>query len=511
MKERVIRMRMSGNDVVGRLQEHPLVSAGSSKGRHVKLAELHYDTEGLELHRRGMTLVLSRQGKGWVQEIRRIGEEETLSRKGGKSWRCPVSGDDLDTAKLRKAKVARQLLGRVKPNALRLICRVDTDHTAWRVVYPDGTRLLVAAEQGEVIANNLSSAFHDLVLKLEQGDPNRLYQTALTLAYFFKPSLECGLPVERWLGGPIPEMFAVPAVDPVELGNGVSAEKGFVLNLTWAMERLATAHCAVLHGNDPVRTSAMFVVQETVARLLAQLTAHDTVLPVEVRKELDDELTWLLGEVTPACDWELFLRNTLMPFLDHFSQTGGSESVGKTAMTQRGMVQQRMLEALDSFRFTRIYLGLGNWLAGKSWQDLMDLPQKRLMARPAGDVAKSGLDRFHRQLHKLGEGFPEVKGEAMARFLDEGNLLMNTVELFGDLHGGKSYRDYRGDLEVVMAMAAIAREIEMAHEQFSLVTPGEGNPIHFLFHGWLGAQQEGLADDARHAWASFQRRSLYWQ
>lgn len=507
----MIRMLMGGHDNLARLQDHPVVRASGGKERTTKEVEIHFDTDRMDLHRRGLALKVRRAGKAWVQEIVPLADGGPVARKGRRVWRCRVADQSLDLKKMKKAKAARQLLGRIRVGQLRPVFRVDVNRHAWRLGFPDGTRLLLAIERGDLASEETKSHFDDLVLEYLDGDPVRFHQTGLTLAYALKPLLTCGLPAERWMIRRIPELLTIPPVKPLRVSGGASGEKGFVTIMEQLLERMRKGHCAVLQGSGPVRTQGVFALHRAASELRALVALYDIVLPSEIRNELDGEFQWLLGELETAVQWEAFLGDTLEPFMVHFAGHPGMDALHRSAVERRRAARDAMVLRIDDFRFTRLHLGLTNWLAGKAWNDLMDLPQQRQMRQQATSLAKVSLARYHRQVTKLGRGLPDPEREPLERILTEGTMLLEGGRFFAALFGGKGAQDFQSDLETLHGLLTALLDVERGRERFAEISPGQEDPIGYLFQGWVGARKEGFVDEVAAAWESFSRRTPYWQ
>lgn len=432
-------------------------------------------------------------------------------RKGSRVWRCRIASQSLNLRKMKKAKAACRLLGRIRVGQLRPVFRVDLDRHVWRLGFPDGSRLLLALERGDVASEETKSHFDDLVLEYLDGDPGRLHQTGLTLAYALKPLLTCGPPVERWMMHRIPDLLAIPPVTPLRVGGGASGEKGFVSIMEQLLERMHKGHCAVLQGSGSVRTQGIFVLHRAASELRALVALYDMVLPGEIRDELDEEFQWLLGELETAVQWEAFLEDTLEPFMAHFAGHSGMDALRGIAEQQRRAARDTMVRGIDDFRFTRLHLGLSNWLSAKAWNDLMDLPQQRQMRQQATSLAKVSLARYHRQVARLGERLPDPELEPLQRILIEGTMLLEGGRFFAALFGGKAARDFQGDLETLHGLLTALLDVERGQKRFAEISAGQEDPIGYLFQGWLGARKEGFVEELAAAWESFSRHTPYWQ
>lgn len=507
----MIRMLVEGADTLTRLRDHPVVRASGGKERTTKEVEIHFDTDGMDLYRQGLALKVRRKGKEWVQEIVPLSDGSPMAHKGSRAWRCRIADQSLDVEKMKKAKAARRLLGHIRVGQLRPVFHVNVDRHAWHLGFPDGTRLLLAIERGDVASEETKSHFDDLVLEYLDGDPVRLHQTGLTLAYALKSLLTCGLPVERWMIRRIPELLVIPPVKPLQVGGGASGEKGFVTIMEQLLERMHKGHCAVLQGSGSVRTQGIFTLHRAASELRALVALYDIVLPSEIRNELDGEFQWLLGELQTSVQWEAFLGDTLEPFMAHFAGQPGMDALRRSAAERRRAARDAMVPRIDDFRFTRLHLGLTNWLAAKAWNDLMDLPQQRQMRQQATSLAKVSLARYHRQVTKLGGKLPDPEREPLEQILTEGTMLLEGGRFFAALFGGKGARDFQGDLETLHGLLTALLDVELGRERFDEISPGQQDPIDYLFQGWVGARKEGLVEEVAATWESFSHRTPYWQ
>jgi len=309
----------------------------------------------------------------------------------------------------------------------------------------------------------------------------------------------------------IPELLVIPPVKPLRVGGGASGEKGFVTIMEQLLERMHKGHCAVLQGSGSVRTQGIFTLHRAASELRALVALYDIVLPSEIRIELDGEFQWLLGELQASVQWEAFLGDTLEPFMAHFAGQPGMDALRRSAAEHRRAARDAMAPRIDDFRFTRLHLGLTNWLAAKAWNDLMDLPQQRQMRQQATSLAKVSLARYHRQVTKLGGRLPDPEREPLEQILTEGTMLLEGGRFFAALFGGKGARDFQGDLETLHGLLTALLDVELGRERFAEISPGQQDPIGYLFQGWVGARKEGLVEEVAATWESFSHRTPYWQ
>ncbi len=504
-------MRLGGSDTLARLQDHPVVRASDGKERSTKEVEIHFDTDRMDLQRRGLALKVRSEGDEWVQEIVPLSDGGAMARKGRRVWRWRVTDPSLNRKKMKKAKAARRLLGPIRVGQLRPVFRVNLVRHAWRLEFPEGTRLRLAIERGDLAYEHNNSHFDDLVLEILEGDPMRLHQTGLTLAYALKPLLTCGLPVERLTMTRIPELLAIPPLTPLRVEGGATGEKGFVNIMEQLLERMRRGHCAIVQGSGSIRTQGIFALHRAASELHALVALYDIVLPSGIRSELDREFQWLLGELDTPVQWEAFLEDTLEPFMAHFADYRGMDDLRRNAAERSRAARDAMIARIDDFRFTRLHLGLSSWLSAKAWNDHMDLLQRRQMRQQATSLAKASLARYHRQVIKLGDVLPDPEREPLERILTEGTMLLEGGRFFAALFGSKGARDFQGDLETLHGSLTALLDVELARWLFAEISPGQEDPLAYLFQGWVGARRKVFVEEVAAAWQSFSHRTPYWQ
>lgn len=165
-------------DDVGAFSKHPRLR----RARPVKhvLRTLYFDTPDCRLAKKGVALRVRKAGRRWVQTLKTEGEQS-----GGLSRRLElemqVAGPALDFSRF-PAKLVDRLIPVKRRASLSPVYETRFVRTAWNLRMPDGSRIEVALDAGEIVAGRRKQPLCEVELELKSGSPNSLYALAGRLA-----------------------------------------------------------------------------------------------------------------------------------------------------------------------------------------------------------------------------------------------------------------------------------------------------------------------------------------
>ncbi len=158
--------------------------AGCKRGR-LQLHNIYFDTPGQSLRQHGIALRLRRVGTGararWWQTLKTVdADRSAMSRRG--EWESPVQGPVLAGQPLQTTPWAE-----FDPDGTllqQLVPCFSTDFTRswWLVETPEGDRVEVALDLGQIHANGTTDPVCELELELKRGDAGALFAIARQLA-----------------------------------------------------------------------------------------------------------------------------------------------------------------------------------------------------------------------------------------------------------------------------------------------------------------------------------------
>lgn len=152
---------------------------------HLQLHNVYYDTPEQALRGRKMALRMRRIGSPgqpqWVQTLKIAGQSESaLSQRG--EWEFQLTGKQLDFNLLQKTPWRDCDPDGQLFDALRPCFTTDFERTCWTLRRPDGSRVEIALDQGQVSSDGQTTALCELEFELLSGAPSALFDTARRIA-----------------------------------------------------------------------------------------------------------------------------------------------------------------------------------------------------------------------------------------------------------------------------------------------------------------------------------------
>lgn len=499
-----------------RLRKLPILLPFEPQQR--RLDSVYYDTPDFALLRASVALRLRRVGYHWVQTVKaRAGSGGVLAQRP--EWEVRVAGKRPDLVVL--PDEARALLPSIAPEGLVPVFETTFRRTAWQVGRAEAS-VEVALDQGEIRAADQTMPICEVELELKSG----------TLADLFAV-------VERLLAElgqadvGVPQQARRPASAATESG-GVwleprsKAQRGYQLAGALPLAPVKAvlpafdleasageAYCAIaraclaqfeanlpgyLQGGDVPDPEYVHQMRVAMRRLRAAtgllrfmgLTTPDWV----------GELKWLMGELSLARDWDVFVTETLSRVAAGLERPQDLEALTAVAQRLRATANAHATRALRGARLVGLWLTLERALA--------EFPATPLSAR---QWAETALERRYRQLHRLGKRLDELDPAERHALRIAGKKLRYAAEFFAPLRPKAARRfsarlaNLQDVLGVLNDVAVTARLLEEAKQAGgTAVWEGAGLVAGFLAH----AQGERLAELAR-AWQAFRAAKPFWR
>lgn len=291
-----------------RFLRHPLLR--QALGRHVEtLDNIYYDTEGLALRRRGISLRLRRKGRLWLQTVKLAGAAHAgLSSRP--EWEVPYTGrfdfSGVDDLSAREWLQRPKLLARIVP-----ICETRFRRITWTFTAPPGT-ILMTLDRGWIIGNGHREAISEVELELAGAPVHGIFALATELAQRVAMTPSVLSKAERGyrlhLGTP-PAPFKAEAV---ALSAAMPPFEAFRRIALSCLEHLQQNHHGALTSNDPEYIHQMRVATR---RLRAALRLFAPALPEGLAESLQRPLASLMTHLGRARNLDVLLTEIANPVL----------------------------------------------------------------------------------------------------------------------------------------------------------------------------------------------------
>ncbi|MBF0191845.1 MAG: hypothetical protein HQL99_12010 [Magnetococcales bacterium] len=508
----IVRMRVGDETGSGRmpLSAHPVVRpALIGKSRLVERSETCFDTPDRKLWRAGVTLTAHRQGSKWLGALGIPGRE---SGEASREWECG-SEERPDWSELKRHLPDVLLAEGIKAKSLEAVFRIEQREERWRLEYPDGSRITIREIRGVLDGPEGEDPFHDVVLEASGGVPLRFLQTALAVGRHFSATLEPWSPVVRGLSRLDPGRFAPTLREEVSCLPGDRVSQGLVrAGEAWVRE-MRSQLAPLSYGSDGMALEAVSRLLQAAVGLRRLITWFGEVLPEALRRDMESELAWLSGALSPVCVGAELTRVILPRMGARFPDYPRLPEALSLAMGDWELALRQARRAVDSVRFTRLFMGFAIWLSGEEGVKAAvmesDVVTRERLGAPLEGMSREVMRRLHRSLSDAGKKEPGswVAAEEVSGLLTLAEGLEQALGLFGGLLGERKGGNLVGYRLVVTELVRGCRVVVGLHEAQQLwhrrFPVGSVDPVVHLFRGWQGAELESALAGFRQAWEAF--------
>ncbi len=369
-----------------RFLRHPLLKTAVE--RHVDtLDNIYYDTAGLSLRRRGISLRLRRKGRDWLQTVKLAGSSSAgLSSRP--EWETPYSGhfdfsavDHLPTQKW----IARpKLLAHIVP-----ICETRFRRITWKFPAASG-HVLLTLDRGWIIANGRREAISEVELELAGAPVSAIFELATQLAQRVALTPSVLSKAERGYRLHTGAPHAPCKAGTVALSATMAPADAFRRIALDCLQHLQLNHAGALASEDPEYIHQMRVATR---RLRAALRLFGPVLPGHLTASLRDPLAELTRQLGMARDLDVLLSEIANPVLAALPDEPRLPALASDITNRRYAARALAVALLAAPDYGRILLA--------ALESLHALPAIDPAAPGLAGFATSRLRRLRKKLRQL--------------------------------------------------------------------------------------------------------------
>lgn len=425
---------------VPRLRAQPLLKAVKSERR--TLYNIYFDTPEFDLYRRGVAFRLRRVGYHWVQTLK-AEARSTGALSARPEWEVQITGNQPDLDVL--PAEARAYLAGVE-DRLAPCFETEFQRTTWLLEQPLGT-VEVALDRGEIRAAGAVLPISEVEFELKAGGSASLFEVARTLLEAVPLGLEPRSKALRGYTLAGARQEAACKASPPDIDKGMSAAEAWRRMLAAALAQLtANIPGFLVAAEDPEYVHQLRVAVRRLRAVLG-LGRQAGLPPPEWR----DEFKWLMGELSPARDWDVLVTETLPRVRAGLAHPEDLDPLASAADAERARANARVRQALLSRRLVTAVLAaeasLGADMDGKT---------------RVGEWAGMALARRAKQFRRAGKGFKHMDAAGRHRLRIAGKRLRYAADGFVPLYGGKAERFLAliGELQDGLG---VANDIAVAH------------------------------------------------
>ncbi|KZD07679.1 CYTH and CHAD domain-containing protein [Oceanibaculum pacificum] len=443
-----------------KLWRHALLrQRAEGRGTTRQLRATYYDSQELDLRRRGIELRVRREGRRFIQAVK-------SKRQGGIGL---VSREEdeivLPNAMPRLEAIAdpeiRSLALRLQAEgALHPVFETDIKRRCRRLA-TEKASLLACLDVGTIRAGERSADVCELELELIAGAPGDLFDVAAALQQDMalkisdagKANIGYGL-----LTGAVPTSRRARKL---ELDPAAALTDAVGLIVQECLSQVLANEPVVRAGEDPEGIHQMRV---GLRRLRSFFSILGPVLPAGQGEYFKAELKWLAGELGGARDLDVFSLELLAPVRGGFPGDAGLAALQREVETARKAAYAQAQAALAGRRYARLMLDFSRWLAEAAWTDQPLNAQSARLFAPVTGFADALLEKRQRkairQARRMLDGTAEERHEMRIQI----KKLRYAAEFFRSLYPRKKAERYLKALSQLQDVLGHLNDVAVARQ-----------------------------------------------
>lgn len=255
-----------------------------------------------------------------------------------------------------------------------------------------------------------------------------------------------------------------------------------------------------------------------IRRLRCCLALFGDMLPANQCQYLDGELRWLLKELAPARDWDVFLDETLPPVLRQFPQEARLEELKLQAEAEQDIGYARATTALDAQRYTGLVMLLAAWADGRSWHDPFGPPVHPALSAKAIDAVSDLLDRLMTAVQERGANFVNLDAVERHALRIQIKKLRYATEFFASLFPRRRLGPFLLTLKTLQDRLGVENDAAVARKLLlRLAKAGRGRERARLAYGaglvvgWHAHIADTRQQHLDTLWAKFTASRPFWR
>ena len=490
-----------------------LAAAGDAASRRT-LKAVYYDTPQRALARRGFALRVRREGRRWVQTVKRGGGPVGgLSRV--EEAEAPAPGGRLDLARIPDEAIRAAVEDAIGDAPLSPVFETDFRRVAQTLHGPHGGAVELAVDAGAIRANGAEAALEEAELELTSGDVRDLF--AVARALFPQGPLRFSRRNKAARGYALAAGGAAVDREPpvvhaaaVVLSRGLTAEEAARDVLRACFDQIAANAAAAAMGDDP---EAVHQLRVALRRLRTAAGLFRDPLGGPALEALGAQARDLAAAAGAVRDLDVLAGEMLAPLA---GRDAGVAALVGALEARREQARAALKERLAAGATVAFLLDLGAFVEGRGWLRPGDFGQTAILAEPVEGLAARMLEKRWRSAAKLGGRLSGLDDEARHELRKRLKKLRYAVEFFAGLWPEKRVKPFLKRLKALqedfgaLQDLATARAILSGPDAPAAADPGAQRAAGYALGRWEAASEAARASAEAH-WATLAKTERFWR
>jgi triphosphatase len=388
------------------------------------LVSVYFDTPKHKLARNDVTLRVRHNGAKCLQTIKSGGLAGSF-RRG--EWEHETKGDVPNLRKVRDTALSPLLTKKLK-RGLKPVFETHIHRTSVPV-RKNGTLIEVALDEGQVRAGRRSAPISELELELKRGKTGDIFKPANEMGKLAPATLSLKSKSER--GYDLIENKPAKAVgaEKIRLQRGMNTADAFRIIGRSILRHIAGNETAVRRSDS----EGVHQMRVGLRRLRAAISLFAKLLGDQETERVKAELKWLTGELAPARDLDVYLRNEIEPLRRDAPRRGMKELTGALTL-RRAAAFGKAKAAVESPRYRSLLLDTLQWLENGDWAKHPRFYGHRPIERFAADI----LARRTKRTMKKAKKIQQLDTQQRHKLRIAAKKLRYASDFFGRLFAGRT-------------------------------------------------------------------------
>jgi inorganic triphosphatase YgiF len=438
-----------------------LKGAGRSAGKPASVVSVYFDTDKLKLRHKGLSLRVRRIGRRLVQTVKQEnGNGAALFARNEWEKDIRTRQPDLDAA---RDTAIGPLLNKKLREGLKPVFETSVRRRVFQI-QRGASEIEVSIDNGRVEAGRQSSPLCEVELELKHGKAADLFTLAKTLANEVPVQLAVKSKADRGYALLTAEKPAAARAAPVAVAPDADMQSAFQTIAAACMHQLVANQPVMLDGDS----EGLHQMRVAVRRLRAAISLFSDMLPDPQTNALKAELKWIMGELGPARELDIFLKRVVKPVADH--KGPGIAVLSRELRQRRKDAFARAHAAVESPRFHTLVFDTAAWIEAGDWTRYPNDLASVFRARPIALAAAEQLRRRWKAILKRGKHLDGLDPQRRHKLRIQSKKLRYASEFFaGAFPRKKSARrrqDFVAALEKLQDALGELNDIAV-HEELS--------------------------------------------
>lgn len=258
---------------------------------------------------------------------------------------------------------------------------------------------------------------------------------------------------------PAPTWHKAPAL---KLWPEATAEDALAAAIGNALAHWSGNEACVIARAHPEGVHQMRVATR---RLRSRLDLYKPQLPEANVKPVQKELKWLISQLGPARDWDVFLQETWQPVADALPEETDLTLLGEKAERRRDKGYGKAAAALASRRYRELGAHLSAWATERSWRQAADVDEAHpALQEPARAFASRVIEDRHGAVVTLGRSLADMDAETRHKLRIQIKKLRYAVEFFRSLYSENAVKPFVSALSSLQDSLGTMNDLAVARD-----------------------------------------------